>query len=118
MPLPPPATGFQDEISLIFGYDPNTKRLLAMKILGHKETPGLGDRIEKDTAYTSQFGRVKAPLVPVKRGNAKPNDSTNVQTITGATISSKAVIKIISTAISRWDPLLAAVPATAKGEAK
>jgi electron transport complex protein RnfG len=110
--------GFQDEISLIFGYDPKSKRLLAMKILGHKDTPGLGDKIEKDTAYTSQFSRIKAPLVPVKRGNARPNDSTNVQTITGATISSKAVIKIISTAITRWDPLLAGVPAAAKGATK
>ena len=110
--------GFQDEISLIFGYDPKLKRLLAMKILGHKDTPGLGDKIEKDTAYTSQFGRAKTPLVPVKRGNAKLNDSTNVQTITGATISSKAVIKIINTAISRWDPLLAGVPAAGKGGTK
>jgi electron transport complex protein RnfG len=106
-------TGFQDQIALIFGYEPKSKRLLALKILESKETPGLGERIETDTSYTSQFGRSKAPLVPVKRGDAKPGDSTNVQTITGATISSKAVIRIINAAIARWTPLIASAPAAA-----
>lgn len=109
--------GFQDAINLIFGYDPRTRQLIAMKILGHKDTPGLGDKIEKDTAYTAQFGRARAPLVPVKPGTGG-TDPTNVHTITGATISSKAVIKIINTAIERWTPLLSAAPgATAAASA-
>lgn len=106
--------GFQDAISLIFGYDPATQQLLAMKILGHKDTPGLGDRIEKDTAFTSQFGRAQAPMVAVKPGTGG-DDRRNVHTITGATISSKAVIAIINTAVARWTPLIATAPAAPGG---
>ena len=37
--------GFADVITLLFGYDPAQKRVLGMKVLDNKETPGLGDRI-------------------------------------------------------------------------
>ncbi|MEE9132834.1 MAG: hypothetical protein V3U13_04670, partial [Gemmatimonadota bacterium] len=48
--------GFQDIIELIFGYDPETRTVLGMKILSSKETPGLGDKIEKDSAFVAEFG--------------------------------------------------------------
>lgn len=96
--------GFQDVITLIFGYDPRTHKLLAMKVLESKETPGLGDKITKDRAFIDQFGTVVPPLTGVKRGKkARPGD---VETITGATISSRAVIRIINRAMERVGPLL------------
>jgi Na+-translocating ferredoxin:NAD+ oxidoreductase RnfG subunit len=42
----------------------------------------------------------------VKARNAA--DPSQVQTITGATISSRAVIRIINHAVERWQPLLVA----------
>jgi electron transport complex protein RnfG len=96
--------GFQDTIHLIFGYDPATKRLLGMRVLGSKETPGLGDKIEKDEAFVGQFDGALAPLEGVRAGSRKADDE--VDTITGATISSRAVIRIINRALERWAPLL------------
>jgi electron transport complex protein RnfG len=98
--------GFQDVISLIFGYDPATKQLLGMKVLDSKETPGLGAKIESDTSFDNQFGRVQAPLVGVKPDRHKPGDRHQVDMITGATISSRAVIRIINNALSRLGPVL------------
>ena len=96
--------GFQDPITVMFGYDARERRVIAMKVIASKETPGLGDKIVKDSAFIGEFGGVAAPMAGVKRGNAKtPND---VEMITGATISSRAVIQIINNAIARWQPLM------------
>ena len=98
--------GFQEEVRLMIGFEPSSGTLIGFKVLAEKETPGLGDKIERDTSFGSQFpGRI-APLRSVKTRNA--TDSSQVQTITGATISSRAVIRIINHAVERWQPLLAA----------
>ena len=97
--------GFQDEVRLIFGYDPATRAVIGMKVLESKETPGLGDKIEKDSHFVAQFGRVAVPLVGVKTGRGR-GDSAEVDMITGATISSRAVIRIINHRLERLGPLL------------
>jgi electron transport complex protein RnfG len=97
--------GFQDFIELIFGYDAKSNALLGMKILESKETPGLGDKIFLDDDFVDQFTRgVETPLEPVKKGEATEENRKDVETITGATISSKAVIQIINNALKRWKP--------------
>lgn len=97
--------GFQEEVLLMIGFNPETSSLIGFKVVEQKETPGLGDKIERDTSFTNQFpGRV-TPLKGVKaRDASNPNQ---VQTITGATISSRAVIRIINHAVEKWQPLLA-----------
>jgi electron transport complex protein RnfG len=105
--------GFQDVIQLIFGYDPKTRQLLGMKVLESKETPGLGDKIEKDQAFVGQFRGAQAPLVGVKKG--KRSGPREVDMITGATISSKAVIRIINNTLRRLGPLVDAYPQEGKG---
>ncbi len=97
--------GFQDVVRLIFGYDPTSRTVLGMKVLESKETPGLGDKIEKDAAWVALFEGAEAPLVPVKAGGGT-GDPREVDTITGATISSKAVIRIINHELERIGPLL------------
>ena len=96
--------GFQEIMSLMIGFDPETGALTGIKILDEKETPGLGDKVENDRSFLAQFvGRV-APVVGTR---TKPGDGTSqVQTITGATISSRAVIRIVNGAIARWRPLV------------
>jgi len=97
--------GFQEEVLLMIGFEPSTGTLIGFKVVEEKETPGLGDKIERDTSFGSQFpGRV-APLKGVKARDA--TDPSQVQTITGATISSRAVIRIINHAVEKWQPLLA-----------
>jgi electron transport complex protein RnfG len=105
--------GFQDLVKVIFGYDPKTKQLLGMKVLESKETPGLGDKIEKDQAFVSQFAGAQVPLVGIKMG--KRSNPSEVVMITGATISSKAVIRIINNVLKRLGPLVDAYPQEDKG---
>ena len=99
-------SGFQDVIMVIFGHDPVTGKLSGMKILDRKETPGLGDKIFKDMNFVDQFfAGPETPLLGVKNGAGKgqPNE---IDMITGATISSKAVIQIINNALKEWKPIL------------
>ncbi len=97
--------GFQDVINLIFGYDPVENRILGMKVLDNKETPGLGDKIVKDSLFVGGFEGARAPLVGVKTGSGS-GKAEEVDMITGATISSRAVIAIINHQIESMDPIL------------
>ena len=97
--------GFQDPVTVMFGYDAAAKQVIAMKVIANRETPGLGNKIETDSTFVNSFVHATAPLNGVKRdrGRSQPND---VIMITGATISSRAVIRIINNTIARWQPLL------------
>ena len=99
-------SGFQDVVQIIFGFDPSNGKLSGMKVLDSKETPGLGDKIFKDMAFVDQFfAGPETPLVGVKigAGKGKPNE---IDTITGATISSKVVISIINHGLEEWNPII------------
>ena len=98
--IPSDSPGFMDKVGLIFGYDPGTDAVLGMKVLESKETPGLGSKVETDATFVDAFRGAIAPIIGVKAGNAaKPQD---VEVITGATISSRTVIKAINTGVERW----------------
>jgi electron transport complex protein RnfG len=97
--------GFQDPVTVMFGYDAAKHSLLAMRVISNRETPGLGDLIEKDTGFVNGFVSAVVPLRGVKPGAGKGRPE-EVEMITGATISSRAVIRIINNAIARWQPLM------------
>lgn len=95
--------GFQDAISLLFGFDPANRKTLGLAILASRETPGLGDKIEGET-FLSRFRAALTPMTGVKSGAKQhPND---VEMITGATISSRAIIGGINGSVERWAPIL------------
>lgn len=98
--------GFADDVRLMVGFDPATSVLTGFKVLSQKETPGLGDKAEKDTTFALRFvGKLANPL----KGDKNPTtDPSTVQTLTGATITSKAVIKVINKAVETWKPRLEA----------
>jgi Na+-translocating ferredoxin:NAD+ oxidoreductase subunit G len=109
--------GFADSIGLIYGVDPSRTRVIGLRVLESRETPGLGDKIIKDAAFVGAFDdlAVQPEVQVVKSGTrSRPNE---VDAITGATISSKAVVKIVNAANTRWLARLPAVapPATAGG---
>jgi len=99
-------SGFQDIVLVIMGFDPVSGTMSGMKVLESKETPGLGDKIFKDQEWVDQFfASPELPLKPVKPGSGR-GEANEVDTITGATISSKTVIQIINNAVAEWMPLL------------
>ena len=100
--IPGSGPGFQDTIALIYGYDPVRKRVIGMEVLESRETPGLGDKIFKDQHFVGEFKdlAVKPSIQVVKKGTGgAPNE---VDGITGATISSKAVVRILNEANVLW----------------
>lgn len=95
--------GYQDVVGLIFGYEPRSGRVLGMKVLESKETPGLGAKIMTDSAFVGEFEGVEPPLEGVKGNGDGPHE---VDMITGATISSEAVIDIINERLRAVGPAL------------
>jgi len=87
--------GFQDVIRVIFGYHPGSGDVIGMRVLESKETPGLGDKIEKDSVFIRAFDGVGAPIEARASGRESGADD-EVTMITGATISSRAIVDIIN----------------------
>jgi len=98
--------GFQDTIGLLYGYIPNKRLIVGMEVLESRETPGLGDKIYKDADFKANFLElsVEPTIIMVKKGNkSAPNE---VDAISGATISSKAVVRILNESIEKWNEKL------------
>lgn len=107
--------GYQDVIRILYGYAPERQAIIGMQVLASKETPGLGDAIEKDPVFLKNFTALDVslaadgtslahPVEAVKRG-AK-TAAWQVDGITGATISSVAIAKILREGSAYWVPLL------------
>lgn len=110
--------GFQGNIRMIVGIAGDLDTLLGMKVLEQVETPGLGAKIAQETPKTDffeLFSQLSLPDLesflmqkpgPVETEGAPdfivclkaddPNLQNDIQAITGATISSKAVVSIIN----------------------
>ena len=92
--------GFADKIELVVAVDKGFEKIAGFNVLVSNETPGFGDRI-KSPYYRSQFvGAPAEKLQLVKTGDPKKIDS-EIVSITGATVSSEAVIGIINTFLIR-----------------
>ncbi len=107
--------GYADILRILYGYDPEKEAVVGFYVLESKETPGLGDKIEKDATFLANFealdvslvndkSALKNKIVPVKSG-AKENP-WEVDGITGATISSRAIGNILGVSTERWVPLI------------
>ncbi|MGM0442153.1 MAG: RnfABCDGE type electron transport complex subunit G [Elusimicrobiota bacterium] len=81
--------GFQGEIELIVGVDKNIENITGVRILESVETPGLGNKIT-GRDFLNQFENKKIP----------PEKEIGVDTITGATISSQSVQRIVNQAVN------------------
>ena len=101
--IPSSETGFSDVVDVLFGFDPARPGTLGLVVVGSKETPGLGDKVEAP-AWLEQFTDARTPITGVKAGQAqKPED---VEMVTGATITSRTVINAVNKAVERWKPLI------------
>jgi electron transport complex protein RnfG len=100
--IPGAGPGFQDIIRLLYGYLPEQRKVVGMEILESRETPGLGDKIYKDAAFVASFDdlSIDPQVVAVKKGSRAA--ANEIDAITGATISSKAVVRIINQANQQW----------------
>jgi len=116
--IPSAGPGFQDNIRLIYGYLPARRMVVGMEILESRETPGLGDKIYKDADFVANFRSlsVEPEILAVKKGTKSA--ANEVDAITGATISSKAVVRIINEGNAKWLPRLETLPTQSIPQAK
>ena len=107
--------GYQDMIRVLYGYDPACQCIRGIEVLKMAETPGVGDKIAKDTAFLQNFVQLDARLnsagsglahkiVTVKQGTkASPWE---IDAITGATISSRAVGRMLNDSAQQMLPMI------------
>ncbi|MBL7071857.1 MAG: RnfABCDGE type electron transport complex subunit G [Candidatus Omnitrophica bacterium] len=91
--------GYQGEIEMIAAIDPDLKELKGMEVLGSSETPGLGAEITNEP-FKKQF-RGLSVLPEITFTKEKATGRNEIQAITGATISTRAVVRILNKEIGR-----------------
>jgi electron transport complex protein RnfG len=93
-------SGFADKIKLVIALDKNFEKIAGFDVLSSNETPGFGDQIKYDY-YRDQFkGAPVGELKLVTIGERDKIDS-EIVAISGATISSEAVVEIISNSVTQ-----------------
>ncbi len=107
--------GFQDVVRILYGYSPEKQAIIGMKVLESTETPGLGDKIEKDPVFISNFdslvvtlnedqSRLVHEIVMVKHG--QKSQPWEISAITGATISSRAITNMLRESTQKNIPMV------------
>ena len=109
--------GYQDTIRMLFGYDPSSETLTGFAVLESRETPGLGSKIGTDPAFLGALAGLDVRLVEgalaneiTLTGRGDAGAPWQVDGITGATISSNAVIRAINHAAPRLAAIRAGLP--------
>lgn len=90
--------GYADKIELLVGFSPSIDAITGVFILNQKETPGLGNKIIT-VDWRQQFAGIKTvqPIEVVKSGKQNPSQ---IDAITGATISSRSVTRIVNNTVN------------------
>lgn len=107
--------GYQDAIRALYGYSLDQQAIIGIRILESRETPGLGDRIETDANFLANFERLDVSLDTSEMRLAHPIEFVRsgnktapwqVDGITGATISSRAIATMLGESAAGWIPLI------------
>jgi len=92
--------GFQGKIKIMTGLSNDLSKIEMIEILEQVETPGLGTKVTEEP-FKDQFkGLLTTPQINWVKGKA-PEHENEIQTITGATISSKSVVAIINSGLEK-----------------
>jgi len=88
-------SGFADKIKLVLAVDGSFGKITGFGILSSNETPGFGDQI-KNPYYRNQFAGVPAEELELSKTGPSEKIDSEIIAISGATVSSESVIKIIN----------------------
>jgi electron transport complex protein RnfG len=104
--------GYGEVLNLLYGYDPMQQKIIGFNVLESKETPGIGDKIEKgnfpdnfkamDVSLNNDGSELKNEIITVKQG--KKTQKWEIDGITGATVTSRAVGNILNNSAQEWIP--------------
>ena len=92
--------GFADYIELLIGLDRTAERITGLWVLDQKETPNLGNKIEEEP-FRRPFSSGKLSAgAEITVSREPPVGPNQVKPVTGATVSSESVCKIINAALA------------------
>ena len=86
--------GYGGDITLMVGFKKDKKTVISYKVLAASETPGLGMKL-KTPEFAGQFAGKDGRALKVKK------DGGEIEAITSATITSRAVCRAIADAQSK-----------------
>lgn len=89
--------GYGGDITIMTGVE--DAKIVAIKVLKHKETPDIGSKIE-DEAFQEEFKDLKANENVTLVGTKK--NEQDVEKISGSTVSSRGVIAAVNMAIDTF----------------
>lgn len=109
------ALGYAGPVNVMFAYDPECDCINGSKVLNSNETPGFGDKLDFDPEFLKNFEALDARLnaagdalaneiVTVKHGTK--SQPWEIDGISGATISSKAMGRAANNAAQRAVPAI------------
>ena len=107
--------GYADVIRIIYAYSFDCACIVGMKVLESRETPGLGDKIEKDPMFIENFSQLDVRWSPERRElegalelvtRQIKSEAWQIDGIAGATISSRAITDILNRSNDIVIPLL------------
>jgi electron transport complex protein RnfG len=110
------ARGYQDVVTILYGYSLESECVVGITVLASRETPGLGDKVETDPGFLANFDCLDArlnedgtsilnPIETVKNG--KKTDPWQIDGISGATVTSTAIGNALQKSTMTTLPLLA-----------
>ncbi len=91
--------GFADKIEVLIGLNDRLTTITGIYVLDQKETPGLGDYI-REASFRDRF-RGKPTERPLSAVKTAPQLPSEIQALSGATVSSWSVCDIVNQAIAR-----------------
>ena len=94
--------GYSGAIHLLIGIQADG-RLAGVRVLGHRETPGLGDKIELAKSAWIRSFEGKSLSNPNEDGWAVKKDRGEFDQFAGATITPRAVVKAVHKALQYFD---------------
>jgi len=93
-------SGYGDKIGVMIGIDVETDKMVGLGVTTHKETPGLGGNAKDDPKWAKQF-RDKA----LDKTFAVTNDGGDINALSGATITSRAVCDAANDAVKLYEKI-------------
>ena len=92
--------GFGRDVGLMVGVNVADNSLVGIGVTTHSETPGVGSRAQTDAAFVAQFNGV-----PFEGEFKVKPDGGQVDALSGATITSRAVANAVTDAVDIYDRL-------------
>lgn len=109
------ARGYTDTVRVLYGYRPACECIFGMKVIQMKETPGIGDNVATDTDFLANFDSLDLALADDLKGLAHAVHAVKhgtkrfaweIDAISGATITSKAIGRGINDSAQKLLPRL------------